>query len=132
MVERDVYDDIHKIYLWDEISCFGIRIYERNRMAQYRHVNEYVGKCFENARFLQNQLPNSPKAQKPLITLIKCSHMLTQFLSYLNKEFLIEHKQKWHWNLERCKRVEDANFEKNVSLYWKRNCSKLHNEDHNG
>ena len=50
MVERDVYDDIQKIYLWDEILCFDTRMYERNRMAQYRHVNEYAGKCFENAR----------------------------------------------------------------------------------
>ena len=37
-------------YLWDEISCFDTRMYKRNRMAQYRHVNEYAGKCFENAR----------------------------------------------------------------------------------
>ena len=41
---------IFRIYLGDEISCFGIRMYERNRMAQYRHVDEYAGKYFENAR----------------------------------------------------------------------------------
>ena len=39
--------------------------------------------------FYRNQLPNSPKAQKPLITLIKCSHILTQFISYLIKSFLL-------------------------------------------
>ena len=39
--------------------------------------------------FYRNQLPNSPKAQKPLITLIKCSHILTQFLSDLIKSFLL-------------------------------------------
>ena len=41
---------IFRIYLWDDISRFGIRMYERNRMAQYKHVNEYASKCFENAR----------------------------------------------------------------------------------
>ena len=30
--------------------CLVIIMCERNRMAQYRHVNEYVGKCFENTR----------------------------------------------------------------------------------
>ena len=39
--------------------------------------------------FYRNQLPNSRKAQKPLITLIKCSHILTRFISYLIKSFLL-------------------------------------------
>ena len=30
--------------------CLNIRMHERNRIAQYRHVNEYARKCFENAR----------------------------------------------------------------------------------
>ena len=37
---------IIKRYIWDEISCFDIRMYERNRMAQYRHVTEYAGACY--------------------------------------------------------------------------------------
>ena len=50
-MQRDVYEDIQRIYIyiyiWDEISCFDTRMYERNKMAQYKQVNEYVGKCFE-------------------------------------------------------------------------------------